>query len=103
MNLEEPKQNKRETLNLKTLQAYISKAVFELVFLGKPALKLYGYFPYSFLNRKELLEALLSCYSKSEAYRILAKINRFREEYLKKSWYKELYNDFLKNKESDKQ
>ena len=97
MNLEEPKQNKRETLDIETLQALVNNAMLDLILRGKEALKIYGLYPYSFINRNELLNVLRAHYSRAQSYVILSKIETFKKHSSRDVNYKKLYEE-LKEK-----
>jgi hypothetical protein len=83
-----------EDLRVETLQALISNAMISLVLQGKGAIKYYGYYPYSFVNRDDLLNALLSHFSRDRSYKILAEIERFKKHSLIRDVnYKKLYDE----------
>jgi len=86
-----------ESLNKKTFQTYINRAMLDLILKGKEALKIYGLYPYSFINKNELLNALLNQFSRRQAYRILANIETFKKHSSRDVNYKKLYEE-LKEK-----
>jgi hypothetical protein len=87
-----------ESLKVETLKALISNAMISLILEGKWALQYYGYYPYSFVNRDELLNALLNHFSRAQSFRILAEIEKFKKNSLARDTdYKRLYDE-LKEK-----
>lgn len=83
-----------------TLRALVNLAMNSLRVQGKEALKEFGYFPFSFVNREELLYALKEHYSKAQAYQILAEIERHKKNYRTLDYeklYSELKEKFLNN------
>jgi hypothetical protein len=87
-----------ESLRVEDLRALISNAMISLILHGKSALKYYGYYPYSFVNRDELLNALLNHFSRAQSFRILSEIEKFKKNSLMKDTdYKMLYDE-LKEK-----
>ena len=87
-----------EDLKVETLKALISNAMISLMLQGKGAIKYYGFYPYSFVNKDELLTALLNHFSRAQSFRILAEIEKFKKHSLIKDVdYKKLYDE-LKEK-----
>lgn len=86
-----------EELNIETLKALINNAMFSLITEGEDAFKIYGLYPFSFVSRNELKNALLSKMSRAQTYRILTKIEDFKRHSLKNIEYKKLYDE-LKRK-----
>ncbi|MGC8691359.1 MAG: hypothetical protein ACP5SP_08005, partial [Caldisericum sp.] len=87
-----------ESLKVETLKTLISNAMVSLILQGKWALQYYGYYPYSFVNRDELLNALLNHFSRAQSFRILGEIEKFKENSLLTDVdYKRLYDE-LKEK-----
>ena len=87
-----------EDLKVETLKVLISNAMISLMLQGKGAIKYYGFYPYSFVNRDELLSALLNHFSRDRSYKILAEIEKFKKHSLTKDVdYKKLYDE-LKEK-----
>jgi len=80
-------------MNASALQALVEEAMLNLVLRGKWALKYYGYYPYTFVNRDELLSILLEHFSRAQAYQILSEIELFKENSLKHTNYKKLYDE----------
>jgi hydrogenase maturation factor len=67
---------------------------------GREAIKVFGLFPFAFVNRGELLEALKEHYSRRQAFQILSQIEKNKKKYgeLYKTFeYRKLYDE-LKEK-----
>ena len=87
-------------LNSETLKALIDFAMNSLRQEGREALKVFGFFPFAFVNRGELLDALKLHYSRRQAFQILSDIERHKKKYVelyKTFDYRKLYNE-LKEK-----
>lgn len=87
-------------LDSETLEALIEYSIKVLKQKGKEALKIFGFYPFFFVNRDELLSSLKEHYSKSQAFNILTKIEKSKREYgeIYKTYdYKKLYSE-LKEK-----
>ena len=87
-------------LNEATLRALVNFAKSGLITQGRGAIKYFGYYPFIYMNRNELKEALSLHYRKREVFNILSDIERYKKKYsvLYKSLdYKNLYSE-LKEK-----
>lgn len=87
-------------LKAEVLKALISFAMNSLREQGREAIKYFGFYPYSFVNRDELLNTLKELYSKKQVYNILADIERHKKKYgeiYKTLEYRRLYSE-LKEK-----
>lgn len=87
-------------LKAETLKALIDFAMNSLREQGREALKVFGFYPYSFVNRDELLYTLREHYSRRQAFQILSEIERNKKKYgeiYKTLDYKRLYSE-LKEK-----
>ena len=89
-----------DDLNSETLKALINFAMNSLRQEGRKALKIFGFYPYFFVNRDELLYTLKEHYSRRQAFQILSEIERSKKKYgelYKTLDYKKLYSE-LKDK-----
>lgn len=85
---------------LKGFEPDVNFAMYALRTRGREAIKALGYYPYSFVNRDELMDTLKEKYSRDRAYKVYANIERYKESYLglfNSLEYKVLYSE-LKEK-----
>ncbi|MGC9142254.1 MAG: hypothetical protein ACP5IN_07930, partial [Caldimicrobium sp.] len=68
-------------LNSETLKALIDFAMNVLRQEGREALKVFGLYPFAFVNRGELLDTLKEHYSRRQAFQILSEIERNKKKY----------------------
>jgi len=85
-------------LDIDTLKTLINTAMVDLTIRGKWALEYYGLYPFTFVNKNDLLNALDMHFSRRQVYRILGDIEKAKKEYSRRDKdYKRLYDE-LKNK-----
>ena len=85
-----------ESLKIEDLKALTDFALYALRQEGRNALKVFGFYPFFFVYRGELLDALQEQYSRRQAYQILSEIERNKKKYLglyKTLDYKKLYTE----------
>jgi hypothetical protein len=79
------------------LEALINNAMASLIIEGRYALQYYGLYPFSFVNRSDLRNALSVHFSRAQVYRILKEIEKARRDFETNKEYKKLYDE-LKSK-----
>jgi len=81
-------------MNVETLKVLVNKAMIDLIVAGKEALEFYGLYPYTFVNRNELKNALNIHYKKAQMYKILSDIEEARKKFIRRDKdYKKLYDE----------
>jgi hypothetical protein len=82
-----------ESMSEEALEILVNNAMASLIMEGKYALQYYGLYPYSFVNRGDLLNALRVHFSRAQVYRILRNIDKARRAFEANKEYKKLYDE----------